>query len=277
MHFENFNHFLDYIKQNYSQNIALSKYNGNKFEEITYAELISLAYTGARLLKANGFQKGDRALLVSKHDITWPVYCFAVFLAGGTIVPVDMLLTKDEVSKVINDSSPSLILIDKDSTQHVHHGDLEKYDVIYTNLDQLLSHSDQRHIKLEPVENNDIAFVVYTSGTTGDPKGVMIHFGAILRQVESMKKPFDDVDIERTLSVLPICHMYEFTVGLCGQMLFGVEIVIAQALEREHLLFCLQTKKINQIVGVPLLLKTLKDAFDPNNIMNPGTIFPIEE
>lgn len=262
MNFSNLNQYLDYIESEYAQDIALSKLVKDEFIEITYKDFIKLSRKFARLLKAQGFKKNSKVMYLAKHDVSWPIYAFGVFLAGGTLIPIDMLLSKEEISLLIKESKPDLIMMSNEALKLVEINDLLSYKVFYTDLDELEEAIDQRHITLDTINNEDLALIVYTSGTTGNSKGVMIHFGAIIFQLNSMKELFDDSLVKRTLSVLPINHMYEFTVGLCTQLMFGVEIVIANNLEKEQILYCLNKKKVHQIVGVPIILKSLKATID---------------
>ena len=125
------------------------------------------------------------------------------------------------------------------------------------------------------------AFIIYTSGTTGSPKGVEISFRNMLSQLNAMEGLYYDVfngqEITTILSILPMNHLFELTVGFCIFLFFGFSIYYTQSLKPKDILMIMREKHVSFMIVVPAFLKLLKSGIENEIKSNPVAkrLFPI--
>ena len=182
------------------------------------------------MLEKNGICPGDKVAILSSNMPNWGIAFFAVTFMGAVAVPVLPDFSNTEVGNVLEHSEAKAIFI---STSLLARIEGFKSDILKTAIlieDYSLLFSEEGAVGFEPdalparhyeVDEEDLASIIYTSGTTGRSKGVMLtHKNIVFNAMKGMViQPIDETD--RFLSVLPLSHTYENTLGLILPMLAG--------------------------------------------------------
>lgn len=258
--------FLDFVqgmRDQYADRIALSQLEGDKFLTKTFEELYQKSMKVARFLMTRELSSNDNIVVLSPSKPEWVEAVFGVMLSGATVVPLDVKLTANELGHLLNHCKPKLIFYSKELGETLSEAEeLHGISIPTICLDADLPNSlsrlpDFKHFSVEPVDPETCGMIVYTSGTAGNPKGVHTKQSQILFQANTCKDLMDTGSQEKFLSILPLNHLFEFSVGLCSNLAGGSEICLAKGIERDHLMACLQGRKVTQMVVVPLFLSNL--------------------
>ncbi len=236
-------------------------------EQISYAELLWRAHARRCHMPV----AGARVLVYAENCPEW-VYCaYAIWLAQAVLVPVDHLSTAEELTYVIDDCEPVLLLCSKHAEATVeralgtaHH---QPRVVVLEALDAM-SPAPNAASAVDPisVDESALAAIVYTSGTTGTPKGVMLSFGNLLANVRPVVRSGYFTPKSRVLLLLPLHHVLPLAGSLIAPLFGGSTIVFATSMAGQELLALLRRHRITVIVGVPrfydLLHRALRERID---------------
>src|SRR5436309_498116 len=252
----------------HGQRIALSLIEGHSRLAVTYDELRRRALALSDYLIEQHIDYGDRVAILSESRPEWVVALFAAARAGATVVPLDPKLSASELEDVLRDAGPRLVFA---SSRHAEAALRIKASLPEIRHVILLDRGPRGSVIpfLDDLEAghkfagrertvDETALIVYTSGTTGNPKGVMITFCNLIFEVGSILKrlPVEENDV--FYSMLPLNHLLEFTGGLCSVLYAGGEVCFAPTLLPQEILKIIAERKITKMVAVPLLLKLLK-------------------
>jgi long-chain acyl-CoA synthetase len=238
--------------------IAVEKKRDGKWEQATWNEYYDKSSSLGMALVEAGVKKGDRIALLSENRLEWLFTDMGTLGIGGVVVPIYTTLTAEEIGYIIENSESKVLIVenrdqlDKALTFEHKIKTLEKIVVIEPpdeeisgsktiSFDALLSQgkksgepSDQRFRKLsEAVMPEDIATIVYTSGTTGLPKGVMISHKNIMAVINSICKiePTFVDENDQSVPFLPLSHVFERIAGHFYGMYAGITSSYANSLE----------------------------------------------
>ncbi|MFI3279819.1 MAG: AMP-binding protein [Rikenellaceae bacterium] len=198
--------------EKFSDNVAFSMLNG---ESVTYNEFRVRMTVIQDLLQNAGLNSGDKVALLSSNMPNWSVCYFAVVSAGMTIVPILPDFSGPELDMIIQHSEAKAILVSDKLFTRLSKETISKLNVVIRtkNLSVISQKVEEKGSFTDP-KSEDIAAIIYTSGTTSKPKGVMLSHYNLVRQVEVLDSLFlmnaDDV----CLSVLPLSHTYECSLGM---------------------------------------------------------------
>ncbi len=275
--------------------IALKSRGPSGDSSITYGELkTAVARIGAGLISL-GLEKGDRVALLSENRPEWALVYAAVVSAGGVIVPLDPQLTANELFRLLRHCeakflfvSPSLrhekmedvepesvqtILIDDSqapggsesaslSQYDAPGGALSLYDLTASGRALIESGDGEFQERTAHLAPDAAAAICYTSGTTGQPKGVVLLHGNIAANVESCKAriPFRDTDV--FLCLLPLHHMMTTTCSLLAPLAVGACVYFGRSLKSRDIREDIEREGITVMVGVPLLFEYMAKSIE---------------
>lgn len=262
--------------EKYADKVALGIKTKYGWKELTYrgVGLLSrkLAYY---LINGLGVKKGERLAIISESKPEYGACVFASVIAGMITVPLDVKLTKYELKSILSDCEPTVIMVSKanlemarflkseiPSVKEIILMDEPFDDIEEKSIYQLPDNFDYRW---RFRSSNSTAFIIYTSGTTGAPKGVEITFRNMMAQLDDLKividkiLPYEHVNI---LSILPMNHLFEMTVGFSTFLNFGFSIYYTPSLKPKDVLSVMREKQIEFMIVVPAFLKLLKTAIE---------------
>ena len=198
--------------EKFSNNIAFTMFGG---EDVTYREVMERVEQVQEMLLGAGLKPGDKVALLSSSMPNWGVCYFAVTTAGMVVVPLMPDFTGEELDSLLEHSeSKALLVSDKLYTKLSKDSVAKLNIVIRTKNLSIISQTVKEQGSKSIPQPEDLAAIIYTSGTTSKPKGVMLtHFNlASNASLCNILFPIREDDV--TLSVLPMSHTYECTLGL---------------------------------------------------------------
>lgn len=245
---------LDEAADRHGHAPALLLRHPDGLQRVSYLELQSRAAATAARLLASGLEPGDRVLLAGSNHPDWVVAWFAVLRAGCVVVPVDPGLTDSMAINIATFASVKAALLDPGAVASF--GDVLLVP-IYDLHDATEPGPDGGLPPHRPAPS-DTASILFTSGTTGVPKGVMLSHANFTSLLASLARIFKLGPKDRVLSVLPLHHTFEFTCGLLLPLASGAQVLYLDEISGEALLSGLQNGRITGMVGVPALWELLE-------------------
>jgi long-chain acyl-CoA synthetase len=222
---------------------------------VRYGGLLERVRSFAGYLQGEKLEKGDRILLWSASRIDWVVAYFGALLIGAVIVPLDVNSKEDFISR-IEESTEAKYLI----TTKKQYSGLKKPPAPLVDIDDL-PQGTLDAATLPEITGNDLAELVFTSGTTGQPKGVMLSHRNIASNATTAVKVVNIVSDDRALSILPLSHMFELTIEL-ALIHAGASVVFARTLSPDPLLELLASKNVTCMVLVPQALQLFMNGIE---------------
>jgi len=255
----------------YSENDVLSKVDQ---VAMSYNELYENVIQMIKVLKNNGIKKGDKVALLSENMPNWAVAYFSVTYFGGVIVPILPDFNPSDVQHIIRHSEAKAIFVSNKHLQTIE--ELEDSNIKFviklddlTLIDELTNHgyiskfhqtiTEKFSTKDLPKPNeDDMAALLYTSGTTGHSKGVMLSHKNLVTNAMSAYKNITIVPEDTFLSILPLAHTLECTVGMIVPILHGSNIVYIDKTPTPNVLIkAFSTVKPTMMLSVPLIIEKI--------------------
>ncbi len=225
--------------------------------ELTYAGLDHLSSAVAAWLVRREASPGQRVLLCGDPSGAWVSACLGILRAGAIAVPLDPRLTAEELAPVAHASAPSAAVVAARLRPLIDEMGLGAPVLDLESLDEL---APGGAVALGPGvarAMDDPAFIVWTSGTTGRPKGVTLTYANLAYAVSaSVQVQHLDGD-DRWLSVLPLNHLLELTCGLLGCLNTGASLTFCPTLMPREVVEVLAERRITRMMVVPLLARLL--------------------
>lgn len=244
----------------FSHYIAYSIVRDNKIYSLTFGQVYELIKKLARFLKELGYGKGDHIAIFSENRPEWPISYFAISWIGGVIVPLDARLDIEAIKFILSFSDTSGIIVSKNFYSDIKDikDDLPKLrNIILMDEFDDISKKFSSGVNYENINLDDLLEILFTSGTTGDPKGVMLTHKNIISNVCDIYQIIDFTPEDRLFSILPIHHSYECTVGTITPFYNGVSVFYARSLKPSEMLEDLRIAKPTYWLNVPLILEKL--------------------
>lgn len=261
----------------FQERIALGIKTSLGWKEFTYKGIGLLSRKLASyLIEDIQVKKGEVLAILSESKPEYGACVFASIMAGMTTVPLDIKLTKYELKSILSDCRPSVVLVSQDyiekaielkkevdSIKNIIVIDEPTYNL---SLPSLYTLPNRYEGKWRHRSSKATAFIIYTSGTTGAPKGVEISFRNMLAQLNDMEiilpKFFDVKNGVSVLSILPMNHLFELTVGFSAFLFWGLSVYYTQSLKPKDILSVMREKEIQFMIVVPAFLKLLKAGIE---------------
>ena len=245
--------------------IAFRMVEGEREERFTYAEVDRYSARVASFLNRSGVRAGNRVLLISENRPEWGMSYFGILRAGGTAVPVDPELSEAEVVNLASKAKAVACLISEKSVGTLSglHGAFSQagLQTQVHSLAQAMEGDEAFPNRTAPLKKgappDQIASLIFTSGTTGLPKGVMLTHRNFASLVAKLSGTFDLRAGDGLLSVLPLHHTFEFSCGFLMPFSRGAEITYIDELTADRLGGVLETGRITAMIGVPALWQLL--------------------
>ncbi len=260
----------------YARKIALGMKTPFGWKELTYDGLgLMSRRLAAYLMNDLGLKRGEKLAILSESKPEYGACVFASVISGLITVPLDIKLTKYELQSILSDCLPSVMLVSQTyidkalelqkvipSLKHIIVMDEHP---VYENLQSIYTIPNNYSCKWRHRARKSTVFIIYTSGTTGSPKGVETTFENMLAQLDGLKKVFNKVlpygDV-RILSILPMNHLFEMTVGFSTFLNLGFSVYYTHNLKPKDILNVMRDQKINFMIVVPAFLKLLKTGLE---------------
>src|SRR5713226_4442988 len=253
--------------ERWPENVALEIQRRDRVESYTYAEVRRMAESVGRWLVENGFEPGARIAILADNHPRWVAAYLGIVAAGCTAVALDTALHADQVATLLTDSGSSLLFCD------VKHIPLAREAVsslpiglVLTNPADLSDPSSRARWVTDldsifaagpgtfspvAVASDSLASLLYTSGTTADPKGVMLTHANLMGEVASVFGLLRIGPEDAVLGVLPLFHVLSQMANLLLPLVKGARVVYLETLNTTELLRALQERRITTFAVVP--------------------------
>ncbi len=260
--------------EHWPQNIALEIQRRERVESCTYAELRHMAESVGSWLGGNGFHSGVRVVILADNHPRWVAVFLGVVASGCTAVPLDTALHADQIMTLLKDSGSSLLFCDVKHLANAQEaiGELPIKIALIDPVEHKSANAQTHSVpaKLVPVadlesifasgpggfapaaiEADVVASLLYTSGTTSDPKGVMLTHANLLGEVESVFRWAHVTPADAVLGVLPLFHVLSQMANLLLPLVKGARVVYLETLNTTELLRALNQRQITIFAVVP--------------------------
>ncbi len=260
----------------FSDRIALGIKTPMGWKEFSYKGIGLLSRKlASHLIMDVQVKKGERIAILSESKPEYGACVFASIMAGMTIVPLDIKLTKYELKSILSDCEPTVMLVSHSfvqmalelqkeitSIKNIFVIDEPSYNLGLTSIYEF---PNIYECKWRHRSSKSTALIIYTSGTTGAPKGVEITFANMFAQLDDLEDALNIILPDRkvtVLSILPMNHLFEMTVGFSTFLNFGFSVYYTQSLKPKDILGIMVDKKVDFMIVVPAFLKLLKTAIE---------------
>ena len=223
-----------------------------KDEKITYRDLYLRAAAFSDVLKDKGLQLRDRVIICFENSPEFYIAYFAILQAGGVVAPVNTFLKERELAHIVADATPRFIITSMDRVSLFQEAEAGSLPPIVTPEDMPVV--DDAYRPSEPIDLQayEVAALLYTSGTTGLPKGVMLSSANIIMNLLQGLSRLQIGHKERLFGVLPLFHVFAQSVCVWAAFLIGATVILVPKIDRRYILSALKHKPTG-FFGVPAL------------------------
>jgi long-chain acyl-CoA synthetase len=247
--------FLDDCRA-HGEQTAVAHEVGVRVSRWSYARLASAAFRFARELEARNIAAGDRVLFWGENRPEWIACFYGCLLRGVVVVPIDLKSAPDFVARVQQQVSAKLLLSNEPQSQ--------------LEIPQLRFSAALGLHSVEPYSSNvkpdDLVQIVFTSGTTAEPKGVCLTHRNLLANIAPIEKEFTRykrserlVHPLRFLCLLPLSHVFGQMMGMFIPQLLGAEVYFSESYKPSQIISSVKKQGINVVITVPRVLETLRE------------------
>lgn len=242
----------------HGEQIAVVHWRGLRIARWSYAKLAACAFQFARELEARGIGHGDRVLFRGENSPEWIAAFYGCLLRGAVVVPLDLKSAPDFAARVQQQVSAKLLLADESQLE------IPRLS-LSTLADVVAKHSAQPY-RAGEIKPTDLVQVVFTSGTTAEPKGVCLTHRNLLANLAPIEKEFRKYarwerlfHPLRFLNLLPLSHVFGQMMGIFIPELLGAEIYFRESFKPSEIIATVKKQRINVVVTVPRVLETLAE------------------
>ena len=221
--------------------------------QYSFAEVGARAVAVAGALRQRGVRPGDRVAVGLRNSPELVVSVLGVLHAGAVLVPVNPAYTADEVTYIVRDAGASLAIVESEHAIMLAPAHLPQLSVIVTALDGFAAAAPAA-VAADPEAP---ALIVYTSGTTGRPKGAILSHRALLSNLITVVQAWRWTENDRLLLTLPCFHLHGLGLGIIASFLAGSSIVLRQRFVAEEVCADLEEYRVTMFFGVPTMYNRL--------------------
>ncbi len=250
--------------------------------ELTYSQLETKTNQLANGLLELGLEIDDMASILLPNSLEFLISYFGIMKSGATMVPLNVMYEPPAIEYVLNNSEAKVLITSQKFLPKIKNCDLEHLEEIIIveeesvggcqNLSEFWSQPDYPP-HLEGVTESSVAACLYTSGTTGDPKGAMLTHNNLIFDTEACIERLDVDDTDRYLCVLPMFHAFAETVCMLMPVYLGAQLVIKEQFLPKSVLETMEQQEITFFAAVPTMYTAMlhvndKEKYDLTNLDN---------
>ena len=253
----------------FASDVAVVQTRGYRREKLTYAELSARARIWSRTLAGQGIGQGDRILLWGANSGEWVACFWGILLRGAVVVPMDAVASQDFVERAIKDAGVKLILRDRQLSQFpgappsLFINDLN--EVSATSQTELNAEADPG----DASTRSTIAQILYTSGTTAEPRGVVLTHGNFLANLEPLETGIEEYrKYERWFhplrftTLVPLTHVFGQFMAQFVPPLLGAAVVFEPSTNPTEIIRNVKRERATALIAVPRMLDLLKTGLE---------------
>lgn len=249
----------------YSDKLVMEDLNDTPIAKLTYKELLSNVLKFGYALKDLGIEERSHVAIIGENRVQWAIGYFTCMLFNYVAVPIDKNLTQNDIFNIIYESDSEAVIFSSSHSElfDESHSALKRLkhficmdktpdELQFLYMEKLINKYDEFKIdELPKINNDDLAEIIFTSGSLGRAKGVMLSQKNLASNIVDMVSMMMIYPDDRFLSVLPIHHSYECTCGMLCPVYSGASVHFARSLKT--IVDDIQAVKATMFLGVPLL------------------------
>ena len=243
------------------EEIAVRQRRGYRMESWSYGRIAGEGNKLARELERRGIEKGDAVLLWGENSAEWIIVFLGCMLRGAVIVPIDHGSTPEFALRVAQEVKAKLVFCSRELQ-----GSIASLPTIpLEGICQFAKQQESSHYPSPPLTRRDTLEIIFTSGTTAEPRGVVISHGNVLANIEPLdgeirkylkyEKPFHPI---RFLSLLPLSHVFGQMLGVFIPPLLVGTVVFGESLKPASMIETVRRERISVFVAVPRFIESLQ-------------------
>jgi long-chain acyl-CoA synthetase len=232
----------------------------------SYEQTALSAYQFARELESRGISKGDRVLLCAENSPEWVATFFGCLLRGVILVPLDLQSDLSFVAKVQQQINAKLVVCNAETHSRF---DLHLPTLLINEIPATISRHSRAPYSAATIDPNDIVEIVFTSGTTAEPKGIPLTHRNLLANLAPLESEIKRylkwervVHPIRFLNLVPLSHVFGQFMGLLVPQLLGGEVFFQDSQNASHIIETVKRERISVLVVVPRLLESLREKIE---------------
>ncbi len=229
----------------------------------SYRKVAETAFRFGRELEARGIGKGDRVQLWGPNSAEWVAAFLGCALRGVVVVPMDDVATPDFALRVYQQVSARLLVCSRAHAQHT------VPMLLLESLSETVAQHSPAPYLAAGIERTDTLEIVFTSGTTAEPKGVVITHGNVLANIAPLESEIQKylkyerlVHPVRFLNLLPLSHVFGQFLGIFLPQLMGGTVIFQETLKPAEVIATIRRERVSVLVAVPRLLQSLKEKIE---------------
>ncbi|HUI30917.1 MAG TPA: AMP-binding protein [Candidatus Acidoferrales bacterium] len=249
----------------YGSKLALEDFNETPISKVSYNVLLDNVLRFGAALRNLGIKERDHIAVIGENRVQWAISYLTAMAFNLVVVPVDKNLGVNEILNILHESEASAIVFSetfepmlrekKSSFKHLKHYismDLKKHEGGFHSMTELINRSYAVELsKLPQINPDEMAVIIFTSGTLGRAKGVMLSQKNLASNLMDMVAQFGIFPTDRFLSILPMHHTYECTCGMLCPLYGGSSVFFARSLKT--VVEDLQRSQATILLAIPLL------------------------
>jgi long-chain acyl-CoA synthetase len=223
---------------------------------LNYTQALKIIESIARWLHSKGIKRSDKVAVTGKNAPEWTIAYLGVLFAGATVVPIDYQLKIEEIELLIKTSGAKMLFIDEEKYEYFSKtpGKLESIISLKKGIGTYIYDLDGPQAEIEQAVESDLAAILFTSGTMGVPKGVMLtHKNLVSDCYLAQGTPLIVLHTDIFYAILPIHHSYTMLAVFIETISTGAEVVFGKRMVTSTILKDLKEAKITMLLGVPML------------------------
>jgi long-chain acyl-CoA synthetase len=226
----------------------------------TFAEIVQVSFQFARELEKRNIGDGDRVILWAENSPGWIAAFFGIVLRRAIAVPLDEQSAIDFVQRVVDKTEPKLLLYGRD----IDLSSLNVPSIALADLPRIVAGHRPEAFNNFDIKPDDTVEIVFTSGTTAEPKGViltqenlMANLAPMEREIEKYIKWKFVVDPIKILCLLPLSHVFGQMMGMFLPLMLGAEVIFQDRLSPTEIVDTIKRERAMVVAAVPRILETL--------------------
>lgn len=243
----------------YGDRPCFTIYEGDERISLTYNEALKKIEAVSRWLYSQGIRIGDKVAVTGKNSPEWAVAYLGILFAGATVVPIDYQLKQEEIELLIKTADVNILFVDEEKHGRFieQPGQPKTIISLKKGVGTYIYGLDGPEAHIEQAAETDLAAILFTSGTTGNPKGVMLTHKNLVSDCYIAQSNLNIYHTDVFYALLPIHHSYTMLAVFIEALSVGAEIVFGKRIVTKAILKDLKEAQVTMFLGVPMLFNAV--------------------
>ena len=238
------------------------------YSKISYQDLYNKSLKAQSKLKSMGFKPGDRISVYGNNSPEWAISYIAIHFTGDIVVPLDALLSPEDIYNFLEFSQAKAVISDNPHTDKLKEAlTLKGSEIEVLSMQSVVGGVEEeksRELHQDPhgEDANNLLAILFTSGTTGVPKGVQLSNGNVFSTVGAILKDIHLTPEDNVLNILPLHHGYSSIVAFLTPLWAGATVTFSESIKSTDLVSTIKETKVTIFPGVPRLFELLNNEIE---------------